>query len=151
MSEQVVTAQQGFNDPYGSMVSQADNMSHKTHTNTWERIGDHLFGTNNRDKAAYNQMMLEETINRANVTSARAWDEYFDSTAVQRRMKDIQAAGLNPWLALQSGGIQANGSAGSDNSPSSAKYHSKESKDGNPVKDIVGTAIKIIGMLALLG
>lgn len=50
-----------------------------------------------RDTAA------NQAYERASIDSARAWSEYMDNTATQRRVKDIEAAGLNPWLAVQSG------------------------------------------------
>lgn len=39
--------------------------------------------------------------------SARAWDKMMDDTKYQRQMKDIAAAGLNPYLLVNNGGISA--------------------------------------------
>lgn len=39
--------------------------------------------------------------------SARAWDKMMDDSKYQRQMKDIAAAGLNPYLLVNNGGISA--------------------------------------------
>lgn len=102
--------------------------------NFFERIGDWFSGN---DRASNYQARVDE-LNRAyeqdNLTSARAWSEYMDSTAVQRRMKDIEAAGLNPWLAIQSG-INASG-ASSVGEGGSAKNSYKAKKGDNPLDTI---------------
>lgn len=70
------------------------------------------------------------------------YEQDLDNSAVTRRVQDIKNAGLNPWLALQSGiGAAASSSGGS------AHSISKPSPTG--IGDALGSALKILGFLAL--
>lgn len=71
-------------------------------------FGDDVDARREARATAYNQ-----AYERASIESARAWSEYMDNTAVQRRVKDIEDAGLNPWLAVQNG-ISGSGSPSVD-------------------------------------
>lgn len=107
------TAQQGFVDPYNYSypgVDTGEGISKDTNlmARNWGSTG--IPGAIARlagfdpDKS-YQELMTarNQEYERASIDSARAWSEYMDNTQVQRRVKDIEAAGLNPWLAVQSG------------------------------------------------
>ena len=85
----------------------------------------------------------DQLYERANIESARAWSEYMDSTATQRRVKDIEAAGLNPWLAVQNG-LSASASSGSVDMGGSAKHKT------NSEQSLSGIAALITGLIQLL-
>ena len=77
------------------------------------RVGNDVGGT---WQGGYN---LENLINSFTSTARqyalddRAWNAAREDSAIQRRVKDIEAAGLNPWLALQSGLGEGAGSSAS--------------------------------------
>lgn len=71
-------------------------------------FGDWFLGSGGAKEQATRQGQLDYAQwirNEASAKAQRDWEEYMSSTQVQRAMKDVQAAGLNPWLALQSAGF----------------------------------------------
>lgn len=83
-----------------------------------------------------------ETYNYGQRLAQLRYEQDLDNSAVTRRVQDIKNAGLNPWLALQSGiGAAASSSGGS------AHSISKPSPTG--IGDALGSALKILGFMAL--
>ena len=77
------------------------------------------FFDGSRDKQYRDYQTYLDNLDRQNEfisqQSARGYDKMMDDTKYQRMMKDFQAAGLNPYLLVNNGGISAS------SSPSGAK------------------------------
>lgn len=80
-----------------------------------------------------NQIAMD--FNHQEAELARAWQERMSSTEVQRRMKDMERAGINPILASQYGANTPNGqSASVGTSNTSTARGSSASSNSNSVR-----------------
>lgn len=83
-----------------------------------------------------------EAYNYSQKLAQMRYEQDLDNSAVTRRVQDIKNAGLNPWLALQSGiGVAASSSGGS--------AHSVAKPSPTGIGDALGSALKILGFMAL--
>lgn len=112
----------------------------------WGKIGT---GLGFVDRAGYEewQKQRDRDYERASINSARAWEEYLDSTKFQRVRADLEKAGLNPWLALQSG-VSASASGSSSSTGGS---HSAKGSSDNLAKDLALSLMAIAKLFAALG
>ena len=92
-----------------------------------------------------NQLKLDELARQYNSAEAekqRQWEENMSNTAILRHVKDLEAAGLNPWLALQNGVSQASTPSGSSASSSSGGAAMANNKLAMAA-GIIATALRI--------
>lgn len=107
-------------------------------------FGDLITGAGAAKTQAYNQWLLdqqERLYNSAEAQKNRDFQEYMSSTEVQRRMADYQAAGLNPYLAIQNVGGSV--PAGSSASSSSGNANMAQSRLGEFGSSALGMAVLI--------
>lgn len=70
---------------------------------------------------ASDQAIITRGYNAEQADKNRAWEEKMSSTAIQRRMQDLQVSGINPMLAYGAGGASSpSGSTASSSTPSGA-------------------------------
>lgn len=122
-----------------------------TGSSIWEKIATGL-GLEPDHEAEYQRMVDAENraYERASVMSARAFDEYMDSTAVQRRKADYEAAGMNPWLMLQNGGISAGSTASGVGDGGSARASTKKHDSKSIGKDIALVFLATAKLLSVI-
>lgn len=115
------------------------------------KINNWFTGDADAARSAYENYLNEYKNHRDTKAQQSEWAR--EDSSVQRAVADIMKAGLNPWLALNGGSMS---SAVNASSSAPVRYQVKEqqlkSKQGkNNAGQLLGTAIKLIAMIALLG
>lgn len=75
--------------------------------------GGSLLGTGIQAGINYGMQKDQQAFNAGEAEKQRAWEERMSSTAIQRQVADMKAAGINPALAGGSGAATPTGSAAS--------------------------------------
>lgn len=109
---------------------------------------DNIFDLSGR-KAASQQASAQYALdNAARAFSAneaqkqRDWEKMMSDTAIQRQAADYKAAGLNPWLAVQRGGIGAAVPTGSSAQSNSGQANKADNKL-LAAAGIIATALRV--------
>ena len=115
------------------------------------KVGDFFTGAWSKARNDYAAYLTN--VNNSNefkaAQSARAYEKMMDDTKYQRMMKDFEAAGLNPYLLVNSGGVSAS------SAPSAAKANygvqsSGEKSKGNSGRDFALILLAVARLAAAL-
>lgn len=95
---------------------------------------------------------LKNLENQNNAAQAKWLADYnaeLDASKYQRAAADLQKAGLNPWLALQSGLNGSSTPLAESSSALSYRDHGKKENSKSAIATLLGTALKVLAFMAL--
>lgn len=116
------------------------------------KLGSFFTGDVEKARNLYNAYLTNiNNRNEAKATqSARAWDEYMNNSAYSRGFADLERAGVNPYLLLNSGSAPATSpGAASKPSYSYSKPSSKESSGSGKGRDLALIILAIAKIAAM--
>lgn len=137
----------GINTAWPSAEQQA--LNGPIGVDTSYQFGDWISGNSAAKTAASNQSRLdygEWVRNSVSAAEQRRWEEYMSNTQVQRAMSDLKAAGLNPWLAVQSAGFGGAVPSGASASSSAGQVNSGQA----PGSSVAGLGMTAFGIAKLI-
>ena len=142
----------GFGNPEGFFGGSGSN-SAADYSSSQSALQDLIDRANKGDSSARDALWSYYLSEMSN-NSAREWTAQREDSAWQRWVKDMEAAGLNPYAvyAAGNGGYSVSGSSGTHYSSATATKEAKDlSNTANLIKTImaaVGTAIGIMMLAA---
>lgn len=111
--------------------------------NVFSGIGDALtVSTTEANRIARENAAAAMQYNRDEAAADRAWQEYMSSTAYQRAVSDMKAAGLNPMLGYTQGGASTPGGASASTSAANTYKDSGFAEKGRVAVALVSLIFK---------